>query len=110
MCIQSAFPAPHLGLRSFALCVQNQGPDFRLLVSLVEELGPSAGPLSSRKGCGLRDGTATLSAGRACPLPTKPEALWTQQLPRGARKPLFLVCGESLLLERHGNDAHDRFK
>lgn len=39
VCTLSAFPAPHLRLESFALCVQNQGPDFRLLVSLGEELG-----------------------------------------------------------------------
>ena len=49
MCVQSAFLPPHLGLKSFALCVQNQGPDFRLLVTLVEGLGPHSrhalGPL-----------------------------------------------------------------
>lgn len=72
MCIQSAFPAPHLGLKSLALCVQNQGPDFRLLVSLVEELGPhtchALGPLQAHFPLGKAVGFMT-----ARPLPLRGE-------------------------------------
>lgn len=112
VCTPSAFPAPHLRLESFALCVQNQGPDFRLLVSLGEELGPhtchALGPLQAHFPLGKAVGFMM-----ARPLLLRGEPFLcaqTQQLPPGARKPLLLVCGETLLLERRGNDAHDLFK
>lgn len=118
MCVQSAFLPPHLGLKSFALCVQNQGPDFRLLVTLVEELGShtrhALGPLRAHfplgKAVGLMTARSLLLRGEPFLCPQSQRRLWTQQLPPGARKPLLLVCGESLLMERRGNDAHDLFK
>lgn len=73
MCAQSAFLPPHLGLESFALCAQNQGPDFRLLVALVEELGPTVAMPWARCGESLSSAHKARGAADAA------AAAWSQE-------------------------------